>query len=1280
MPKWTAEQQAAIDARDCNLLVAAAAGSGKTAVLVERILQLIIKDGVDLDRLLVVTFTNAAAGEMRERIGSALVKAIDDISEGSGQGNENNESKNSDINVSKDSEIDGEHLRRQLNLLTKASISTLHSFCIRVIRKYFHVIDLDPGFRIGDETECSLLKLEVIEDLFESEYEKASDDFLGLVERFSDNRQDAALQELVLRLYSFIQSKPFPQEWLEERVQDFAKDIHQLEDSPWAQALLSTIEMETQGIIDMLQEALSLCQRPYGPIPYQENLLDDLQQMNDILISAAKKNLQACSNVYQQTKFSKLKSCRKGEVDENLKDRAKDLRDQAKKALSNLGGWVLSKGLEQSVSQLNELYPYMQCLCDLVLEFDRQFGVKKQEKGIIDFNDLEHFALDILQHDQVAEELQDSYDYIFIDEYQDSNLVQDTILSYVRKKDNMFMVGDVKQSIYRFRLADPTIFLEKYDSYKNGDEQVDRRIDLNKNFRSRPYILDGVNYLFEHLMSTQFGELEYDDKAALYPGLTDDYPIENQNIELHLVEKVVDEDEELDPDIEDLSDVEVEATIAADRIQKLIGTEIYDAKKEEYRKLDYSDIVVLLRSTKMQAPVYQEVFTAKGIPVYADSNTGYFEAQEVKTIVALLKVIDNKLQDIPLLTVMRSPIGGFNADDMILIRTKGKSKAFYQAVDEYMTKQEDELAKRLHLFFNKIEGWQKAARYLPMEDFIWKLYRESCYYAYVSVMPGGTQRQANLRLLLERARQFQQTSIRGLFQFIRFIDSLQSSSGDMGVAKTLGENENVLRIMSIHKSKGLEFPVVVLSGLGKQFNLTDTNASILFHKDLGLGPKYVNPDTRQTCDTIAKTSMKQVIRLESLSEEMRVFYVALTRAKDRLILIGSARDLQKTAGRWAKPISPYSLSKGKNYLDWIGPILMRHPDGHPMRNMLEEDFDQVLWNHDSSWQVEFHGRGEVTAFHREEAKARNEFLIRLQNPENSIGEIIQKQKTMAVASIKDSKDLESNLDCGAISNKVVSSEIENKIAKKVENEAIRLSGMIDERFSWEYPYKYAVNIPSKMTVTEIRKLQSLRGAQLLQEAEELIPSFINPSPGLRARPAFLEGSKRFTAAEKGTIVHFILQHLELDKAETQEDILQQIENMIKRELLTEDEAQVANMNQIYGFINSETGQRICNATQVYREVPFNLRKKSHQLMENLQANDDTLLIQGVIDCFFEEEGQWVLVDYKTDYVDSSDKLLQLKERYRIQMDLYTEALEQITGKQVKERVLYLLSINQAVRM
>ena len=1307
MPKWTKEQQAAIDARGSNLLVAAAAGSGKTAVLVERILQLILKDKVQLDKLLVVTFTNAAAGEMRERIGSALTEAM-----------ENNEQAQSYMQ-------ENEHLRQQLNLLTKASISTLHSFCIRVIRKYFHVIDLDPGFRIGDETETSLLKLETIEELFESEYEKASEDFHGLVERFSDNRQDVALQELVLRLHTFIQSKPFPKVWLEERVEDFARDVHHLEGSPWSQALMSTIEMEIQGIVDLLKEALQLCQKPNGPYVYEENLLDDLSQINDILMPAVDQGLQALCDVHREIKFSRLKNCKK-DVDEDLKKRTRDLRDNAKTILADLGGGLLAKGLEQSVDHLNELYPYMKYLCELVLRFGTLFGKKKQEKGMIDFNDLEHYALDILQHEQVAEELQEAYDHVFIDEYQDSNLVQETILSYICKEDNLFMVGDVKQSIYRFRLADPSIFLEKYGTYLPEEGQLNRRIDLNQNFRSHPNLLMGVNYLFENLMSTRFGEMDYDDKAALYPGL-ETPPTEIPDIELHLVEKIVAEatdegreqgqDQEQEPgqgqvqryhrgsgrgsegepdqgqdnqeqdqdqELDDLSDMEVEAVIAAERILKLVGTEIYDAKKQIIRKADFSDMVVLLRSTKMAAPIYQEVFTAKGIPVYADSNTGYFEALEVKTIIALLKVIDNKLQDIPLLTVMRSPIGGFEADDMIQIRTKSKERAFFRAVLEYAKQQEDELSQRLRTFFDKIKRWQKAVRYLPMEDFIWKLYTESGYFAYAGAMPGGLQRQANLRLLLERARQFQKTSIRGLFHFIRFIDKLQSSSGDMGVAKTLGENENVLRIMSIHKSKGLEFPIVMVSGLGKKFNLSDSNTSVLFHKDLGLGPRYVNPETRQSCDTIAKSAMKQVIRLESLSEEMRILYVALTRAKNRLILLGSVRDLPKTAEKWAKPVSPYSLSKGINFLDWLGPVLMRHPDCVSLRNLLAEEFDQPLWNHDSKWQTRFHSRGDITAFHREEARNRYEFLTRLEHPEETIREILRKESKKSAAAgtavIGEGPDakyigVEDSYEVNELDTVTEADRVSDLPAA---GEADRLRNMIEERFSWVYPYRYTVNVPSKMTVTEVRKFEGLRGAERLQETEAVVPSYINPSPVLRSRPRFLEGSKRFTAAEKGTIVHFILQHLELDKAVMEEDVLQQVDDMVKKELLTEDEAKAADLSMIIAFLNSEIGRRIRNAPYVRRETPFNLRKKAHELMVDLQPGEDTLLIQGIIDCFFEEDGQWVLVDYKTDYVKSEDVLQQLIERYRTQMELYTEALVQITGKPVKERILYLLSMNQAV--
>jgi ATP-dependent helicase/nuclease subunit A len=811
------------------------------------------------------------------------------------------------------------------------------------------------------------------------------------------------------------------------------------------------------------------------------------------------------------------------------------------------------------------------------------------------------------------------------------------------------MVGDVKQSIYRFRLADPSIFLSKYSTYQPLEGERNRRIDLNKNFRSRQHILDGVNCLFRMIMSTQFGEMDYDDNAALYQGL-ETVPIQNPEAELHLVEKIVNEEEELDPDTEDLSDIEVEAMIAAQRVQELVGTEIYDARLEAYRKVDYRDIVILLRSTKGWAPVFQETFAAKGIPVYADVNTGYFEALEIKTIVALLKVIDNKCQDIPLLTVMRSPIVGFDADDLIQIRAHSRMRTFFQAAAEYAENHEDDLSARLMNFYQRIAGWQQAARYLPMEDFIWKLYMESGYYYYAGAMPGGMQRQANLRILLDRARLFRQTSIKGLFQFIRFIDKLQSSSGDMGVAKTLGESENVLRIMSIHKSKGLEFPVVIVAGLGKQFNLMDTNASVLFHKDLGLGPKYVNPDTRQTCDTIAKSAMKQVIRLESLSEEMRILYVALTRPKDKLILLGSARELGKAAGKWAKHISPYSLSKGKSFLDWICPVLMRHPDCDALRGLLgDEGFDEPLADDPSGWQVILHGRTEITALTKDDALNRKELLYRLEHPENFLQEIAGKDEDADT-------DGQKSEDLGQIRD------------------------IIMQRFSWKYPYRYAVKTPSKLTVTEIKKMQGLRALELLDRNDTAVQSYTSHSLSLIERPRFMEGSKKFTAAEKGTIVHFVLQHVDLNRVEDADLIRQQVAEMVQKELLTEEEAEAVDIDLITSFFRSETGLRIRNASGVRREVPFNFRKKASDVLEGYESKTDTMLIQGVIDCFFEEDGQLVLIDYKTDYIGPANTVDKLVGRYRIQIDLYTEALERITGMPVKERILYLLSINRAVHL
>ncbi len=1209
MANWTPEQLSAIEARDCNLLVAAAAGSGKTAVLVERIIQLMIRDKADIDHMLIVTFTNAAAGEMRERIGAALLEAIE----------EDNDS--------------GEHLRRQLNLLSKASISTLHAFCIGVLRKYFHMIDLDPGFRIGDETENNILRLEAMEELLEEEYERGDEDFLGLVERFGGTREDTPLQDLILRLHRFVQSKPYPKEWLLERIEDFCIPLSEAGRLPWMRAIEKQIRMDLSGALSLTHEALMLCSLPGGPDTYEEALRSDEEQL-EALLTALNLGPEACCQQFFRLDIAKLKRCGK-DVDEALKNRVKDLRDQAKKVLKDLENGFFLRTFEDFFEDLYELHPYMHCLGRLVFDFDRAYETQKQEKGILDFNDLEHLALRILSDEKAAKELREHYEYIFVDEYQDSNIVQETIIGFIRRENNLFMVGDVKQSIYRFRLADPSLFLEKYRTFDVRDGAVNRRIDLNRNFRSRFHVLEGVNTVFRAIMSEEFGEIAYDEDAALYPGLLSE-PIADPQVELHIVEKAVAEDAALDTDVEDLSDIQVEAYIAAQSITEMLKKDIYDAKLGTYRLITYRDIVVLMRSTVRYAPVFQEVLASQGIPVYADVNTGYFEALEIKTFVHLLKIIDNKCQDLSLLCIMRSPIGNFSTDDLIAIRVNSHAKHFYQAVSEYRGDQEDALKQRLDLFYERISTWQQSARYLPMEDLLWYLFTETGYYEYTGAMPGGKQRQANLRILLDRATQFQKTSIRGLFHFIRSIDKLQSSSGDMGTAKTIGENENVLRIMSIHKSKGLEFPVVLVAGIGKQFNLSDIGDACLVHKDLGLGPKYVNPDTRQTCDTLARLSMKGVIRLESLSEEMRILYVAMTRPKDKLILLGSMRDLARRVEKWTRTQSPYQLAKGKCFLDWIGPALLRHPDGGALRSMLEEEALAGLTDGPSpsidpsesasTWRVRLYNRGSLQGI-----------------GVNTIG----------------GKDLRTFFAEGS------------PIADE------DLYQQIQERFAWRYPHVTAGHIPSKMTVTEVKRLldKDTRDKAVKNIAYRAALGYATT---LLDRPGFMEGTKRFTAAEKGTLVHFVLQHLNLSAVNTLSQIEEQLSFMIQKELITEEEAAVVETDRLWHFFLSPVGKRILTADTILRELPFNYRKAVMDIIPGLKDCDEYLLLQGVIDCCFEEEGGWVLVDYKTDHIfPGSVTPEEIAARYKVQLELYGEALSRITGRPVKEKILYLLSTGQA---
>lgn len=1192
---WTDEQADAIKARGCNLLVSAAAGSGKTAVLVERIIGLLINDGVDIDRLLVVTFTQAAAAEMRARISRALLELLAQEPD------------------SQDS------LRLQLNLLGRASISTMHAFCTDLVRSHFHLIDIDPHFRIADATETDLLKMETIDEFMELEYEKADPLFLGLVERFGSTRSDQGLQDILLQTHNFIQSQPEPLEWLQEKVAAFAVPEEYSDNNILQTTMKRQVTLQLEAARDRFREALKLSSSPGGPLAYCDALQHDIDYADKTLFAA----LGDIDTLYANLQgFKHLNLGRiSRDDDRDLAQKAKDLRDEGKALLQEINDSLLLKLPKIMREEMRDIHPYLQYLHKLIVEFTVLFQQKKAEKCLLDFNDLEHYALEVLKHPEVREEYQRRFVHVFVDEYQDSNLVQESIINAIKREDNLFLVGDVKQSIYRFRLADPSLFLIKQSSYSTDDMAVDRRIDLMTNYRSREEIINGVNYLFRNIMSPDLGEIEYDELAELKPGL-ENHAMEQAHLELCLIEKNTTSPSQ-DIDEIPLDHIQIEAEWIGKRIEELLEHEIWDAKQECYRYPEYRDIVILLRATRRWAPVFSETLMNRGIPVYADSSTGYFASVEVSVFLNLLRLIDNRYQDIPLLSVMRSPLAGFELEDMIAIRIEDRDIPFYQAAQLYSENHDDELALTLRIFMQRLLDWKEESRWLPTDEFLWKLLIETGYYHYAGAMPGGEQRQANLKILVERARQFEDTSLRGLFQFLRFVERLQAGSGDMGMARILGENDNVVRIMSIHKSKGLEFPIVIVAGLGQQFNLADTTDPMLFHRDLGLGPRYINPDNRTIVDTMARAVLRRKIRLESLSEEMRILYVAMTRAESRLIVYGTCANLARRCHKWCETPGPFTLARGRHFLDWVGPFILRHPDGQILREYAgvdPENFD--LLNDSSRW------------------------MIRVLDNEASEDEEPMNQKRNNGFSLMLTEDQMPG----------ASSEAD----------------LIYSRLNWQYPYADAEKIPSKMSVTQITSM----AVENAYNSDWTMPS-------LHRRPAFLEKGPMITSAEIGSLLHLVMQHIDFKGYPDNKAINEQLYRMAEREIIRREEVSLVDIDKIRSFLLSSLGQRALSSLRCHRERPFNLLCRASDLIPEAEDSDENLIIQGVIDLYFEEVDGVVLVDYKTNYINPADEVGEhsrdnVVNRYRPQIKLYKQALESILGVRVKESYIYLFSTGESV--
>ncbi|MGM7700823.1 helicase-exonuclease AddAB subunit AddA [Pseudalkalibacillus sp. Hm43] len=1233
--QWTDEQWHAITARGEDILVAAAAGSGKTAVLVERIIRrLTDQEGVDVDRLLIVTFTNAAAAEMRKRIGVALEKAL--------------------------KERPGSlHLRRQLTLLNRASISTLHSFCIEVLRKYYYQLDLDPNFRIADETEGELIRQEVLEELLEEEYGKEDNEtFFDLVDRFSNDRADDEIQKMIIRLYDFARSYPWPKVWLDRMVEKYemSEKVDTLEDLSWTNELIQDVQLQLRGMLELVEQAKEWALSPGGPGPYYETLQSDEQFIRNLL-SAGMRSWSELYDAFQEGSFTRLKACKGDDYDEVLKEQVKSLRDRVKKQVDGLKEDLFSRSPESYIHHIRELAPVMNTLVSLVKRFSDRFQAAKKEKGLVDFSDLEHYCLEVLSGSdsseevllpsQAAKEYRHKFIEVLVDEYQDTNLVQESIVQLVTKEQedgsNLFMVGDVKQSIYRFRLAEPSLFLDKYKRFHGSDPGEGVRIDLSRNFRSRRDVIDSTNFIFKQIMNESVGEIEYDDAAELHLGA--DFPeTEEARTELVLIDRS-DEGGDDDEDIENLESIQLEARWMANRIKKLIGHnenqtpyQVFDAKLKQHRPITYRDIVILLRSTATAAPTIQEEFKKQGIPAYADLSTGYFEAVEVSIMMSLLQVIDNPYQDIPLASVLRSPIIALSGEEMAEVRVANKKGSYYEAVVSYLEiADQTSTREKLAFFYKNLQRWRTKARQGDLSDLIWQIYRETGYYDYVGGMPGGQQRQANLRALYDRARQYENTSFRGLFRFLRFIERMKDQGKDLGAARALGEQEDVVRIMTIHKSKGLEFPVVFLANLNKRFNEMDMRGGFLLHKEIGFGAKFMNPKHRVSYPSLPQLAIQKRLRMEMISEEMRILYVALTRAKEKLVLVGALRDLHKQLQQWQHMISrkgwllpDFERAAAKSYLDWIGPAVIRHPSMGHLRERLGSvpPTYETVGSDENQWGLSILQSSEIVMTNEEKVEEKQNRLEQIRNWEQvPVAEVVE----------------------------------------------------VERRLSWEYPYQHSKKHMSKQSVTELKRNVEARDEYGDQSFVRQLRSTIGE------RPSFMQ-DKSLSAAEKGTAMHMVMQHIPANRPVDFELIKESIAKLVNRELMTTTQAEVIDIQSIERFFLTDLGEKMQASTRVHREVPFSLGLPAEQAYSDWTSQgEEHVLIQGVMDCVIEEDDGFILLDYKTDAItnrfESYEKAKPiLEKRYEIQLSLYAKAIEEIWKKPCKEKYLYFFDGGHLLRL
>ncbi|MBD5521539.1 MAG: helicase-exonuclease AddAB subunit AddA [Lachnospiraceae bacterium] len=1276
---FTAEQQKVIDTHGCNILVSAAAGSGKTAVLVERIVKMISDEAkpVDIDRLLIVTFTNAAAAEMRERISIAIGNKLL-------------------------SEPENEHLQRQATLLHNAQITTIDSFCLFVIRNHFHTIGLDPGFRIADEGEMKLLKADVMGDVLEKCYLNGEESFLHCMEYFSTGSSDKAVEEAVLKLYDFAMSYPFPEEWLMERKNDY--DLMNLN---WMQELMENTIMLLQGALDRTSQCISICNDPDGPYMYAE-LLEQEQEKIEKLIAA--NSYEERYLLFDALVFGRLSSKKDATVSASKRELVKNTRAQIKDQLQSMQKTYFAQPWEEVVRQMEACGEAVGALVDLTLKFKEEFDLNKRAKNLVDFDDMEHFALSILlnkkedgsvEPTETALEYRSYFEEILIDEYQDSNLVQEYLLSAISGEDegnfNRFMVGDVKQSIYKFRLARPELFMEKYDSY--GMEEDDKtknaiRIDLHKNFRSRKEVLTSTNAVFSQVMTKKPGGIEYDESAALYLGA--DYPsgLDNKTELLLFTQKEdgmeafetvnsiigpSDVENKVAKSSEAMNSKQQEAYGIAGKIKELV-TSFYvtDSETGNLRKASYKDIVILLRTTTGWDEEFKQVLEGEGIPVHVTSKTGYFAAAEIQQLLHFLRVLDNPLQDIPFYGVMNSCFGGFTQEEIAAVKAAFPNKRYlYDAVNEYVkadfedseacgtaeicetgevceTSQvcgvakvcESDLGNKLREFLENIEKYREMTIYMPVHELLQTIIREYSYLNYVAAKPGGSRRRANVEMLLVKAADYEKTSYYGLYHFLRYIEQLEKYDVDYGEANLQDENADVVRIMSIHKSKGLEFPICIVAGLSKSFNNRDTNESLVMDVDMGIGADYINPERRIKSRNLRRNVIAAKLKMDNLAEELRILYVAMTRAKEKLILTGLLKNHEKKV---------LSLLMLQGYAG--------HKFSYDMLMQMGSFLDVLLYASARNKCFD-----EIWKLYGMEPNTRN----LLYGEEMDMKVSMQDWDATIEIKIKETVKQENNRRRLMLSDS--SEEIDNT-----------LMAVMSEKFSYQYPYENLKDLYTKTTVSELKKAgiyEEMDFSFPLYEEETIVPYL----------PKFIKEDVSVSGTDRGSSYHKVMELLDFSiltdivSVSLEDAVQSDMNRMLTQGKMSQAYYDVVSPSKIALFLQSDIAKRMAKAAalgKLYREQPFVLGLPANRLNKAFPP-EETVLIQGIIDVFFEEDGKYVVVDYKTDAVKKPEELI---ERYKTQLDYYVEALVQILGERMTksgddsvEKVIYSFGLGMEISL